>query len=300
MDTVRKLDTIPEYAALLGFQAQNPLVTVNDLAEMPPDMIGRKRFGFYCVMLKEHYNGKVSYGRGHYEYQAGTMIFTSPGQVIGIDIEGEDNHSKGYLLMFHPDFLYGTSLAESMKDYFFFAYDINEALQMLETEKEIVQRLFDSIRSELNSSADKHTRRIVASYIDTLLNYCLRFYDRQFVSRKTDYTNIVSRLEMVLDKYYAKERAVDLGLPSVQYCAQCVYLSPNYFGDLIKKETGKSAQHYIHSYIVNRAKTHLISTSMSISEVAFHLGFRYPHHFSRLFKRITGHTPNEYKLIHMR
>ncbi len=116
MDTVKKLETIPEYADLLGFQAQNPLVTVNDLAEMPADTIGRKRFGFYCVMLKEHYNGKVSYGRGHYEYQAGTMIFTSPGQVIGIDIEGEDNHSKGYLLMFHPDFLYGTSLAQSMKE----------------------------------------------------------------------------------------------------------------------------------------------------------------------------------------
>ncbi len=299
MDTVKKLETIPEYADLLGFQAQNPLVTVNDLAEMPIDATGRKRFGFYCVMLKEHYNGKVSYGRGHYEYQAGTMIFTSPGQIIGIDVEGEDNHSKGYLLMFHPDFLYGTSLAQSMKDYFFFAYDINEALQMLESEKEIVQHLFHSIRRELHSADDKHTRRIVASFIETLLNYCLRFYDRQFVSRKTDNTNIISRLEMVLDEYYAKEKAVDLGLPSIHYCAQCVHLSPNYFGDLIKKETGKSAQHYIHSYIVNKAKTHLISTS-SISEVAFHLGFRYAHHFSRLFKRITGHTPNEYKLLYKR
>ncbi len=300
MDTVKELGTISEYADLLGFQAQNPLVTVNDLSEMPIDAIGRKRFGFYCVMLKEHYNGKVSYGRGHYEYQAGTMIFTSPGQVIGIDIEGEDNHSKGYLLMFHPDFLHGTSLSQSIKDYFFFAYDINEALQMLETEKEIVQRLFQSIMSELNSADDKHSRRIVASYIETLLNYCLRFYDRQFVSRKTDNTNIISRLEMVLDEYYATERAVDSGLPSVHYCAQCVNLSPNYFGDLIKKETGKSAQHYIHSYIVNKAKTHLISTSMSISEVAFHLGFRYPHHFARLFKRIIGQTPTDYKLIHKR
>lgn len=300
MDTVKELDTIPEYADLLGFQAQSPLVTVNDLAEMPADMIGRKRFGFYCVMLKEHYNGKVSYGRGHYEYQAGTMIFTSPGQVIGIDIEGEDNHSKGYLLMFHPDFLYGTSLSQSMKEYFFFAYDINEALQMSESEKEIVQRLFRSIRGELSSSGDKHTRSIVTSYIETLLNYCLRFYDRQFASRKTDNTNIISRLEMVLEEYYAKEKAVDLGLPSVKYCARYVNLSPNYFGDLIKKETGKSAQHYIHSYIVNKAKTHLISTSMNVSEVAFHLGFRYPHHLSRLFKRLTGHTPNEYKLIYKR
>lgn len=297
MNTV-KLDTITEYANLLGFKTLNPLISVLDLSEMPSDMIGRKRFGFYCVMLKEHYNGKLSYGRGHYEYQAGTMIFTSPGQVIGIDVEGEDNHSKGYLLMFHPDFLYATSLAELMKDYFFFAYDVNEALYMSESEKEIIIRLFKSIKDEFNFSEDKHKRRIIASYIETMLNYCLRFYDRQFVSQKTDITNIISRLEMALDEYYAKEMAVELGMPSVQYCASCVNLSPNYFGDLVKKETGKSAQHYIHSYIIGKAKTHLISTSMNVSEVAFHLGFRYPHHFSRLFKRHTGHTPNEYKLIY--
>lgn len=295
MDTV-EFDTISEYAARLGFQPLNPLVTVIDLAEMPPDMIGRKRFGFYCAVLKDHYNGKLSYGRGHYEYQAGTMIFTSPGQVIGIDIEGEDNHSQGYFLMFHPDFLHDTSLLQRMKDYFFFSYDINEALQMSENEKEIVVHLFRSIRDELNTADDKHTRSIVASYIETLLNYCLRFYDRQFVSKKTDTTNIISRLEMVLEEYYAKDRAVVSGMPTVNYCARCVNLSPNYFGDLVKKETGKSAQRYIHSYVVNKAKFHLVSTSMSISEVAFHLGFHYPHHFSRLFKRLTGYTPNEYKM----
>ncbi len=297
MDTI-KIDTISEYADLLGFQPLNPLVTVIDLAEMPADTIGRKRFGFYCVVLKDHYNGKLSYGRGQYEYQSGTMIFTSPGQVIGIDIEGENNHSKGYFLMFHPDFLYDTSLIQSMKDYFFFAYDVNEALQMSENEKDIILQLFRSIKEELKSAEDKHTRSIIASYIETLLNYCLRFYDRQFISRKTDNTNIISRLEMVLDEYHAKEKAVDLGLPSVHYCARCVNLSPNYFGDLVKKETGKSAQHYIHSYIVDKAKTHLVSTSMNISEVAYHLGFHYPHHFSRLFKRLTGQSPNEYKLSH--
>lgn len=293
-----KFDTIAEYADYLGFPILNPLVTVIDLAEMPIDKIGKKRFGFYCVLLKDHYNGKLSYGRGQYEYQAGTMIFTSPGQIIGIDIEGENNHSKGYFLMFHPDFLYDTSLMQRMKNYFFFAYDVNEALQMSETEKKIVQNLFVCIKEELKFADDKHTRSIVASYIETLLNYCLRFYDRQFASKRTDTTNIISRLEMVLDEYYAMEKAVDSGLPSVHYCARCVNLSPNYFGDLVKKETGKSAQQYIHSYIVNKAKTHLIATSMTISEVAFHLGFHYPHHFSRLFKRLTGYTPNEYKLIY--
>lgn len=293
-----KLDTISDYGRLLGFQVLNPLVTVIDLSEMPTDMIGRKRFGFYCVLLKDHYNGKLSYGRGQYEYQAGTMIFTSPGQVIGIDIEGEDNHSTGYFLMFHPDFIIDTPLAQCMKDFFFFAYGVNEALEMSENEKDIVQQLFRSIRDELNSATDKRTRCIVASYIETLLNHCLRFYDRQFVSRKTDNTNIISRFEMVLDEYYATDQAAEMGIPSVRYCAERVNLSPNYFGDMVRKETGKSAQQYIHAYVLDKAKKHLVSTSMNISEVAYHLGFRYPHHFSRLFKRLTGLTPIEYKQIY--
>lgn len=169
---------------------------------------------------------------------------------------------------------------------------------MSESEKNTIIGLFRSIGEELGSAEDKHTRQIVASYIETMLNYCLRFYERQFSSKKTDITNIISRLEMVLDEYYAKEMPVEIGLPTVQYCARCVNLSPNYFGDLVKKETGESAQHYIHSYIVDKAKSHLISTSMNISEIAYHLGFRYPHHFSRLFKSITGISPNEYKQSH--
>lgn len=299
MDLV-KIDTITEYADLLGFQALHPLITVIDLSDTPPDMIGRKRFGFYCVLLKEHYNGKISYGRGHYEYQSGSMIFTSPGQIIGIDLDGESDHSQGFCLMIHPDYLVCTPLAHKLKDYFFFAYDINEALQMSDSEKETILRLFRSIKEELNTAEDRYTRRIVASYIETMLSYCLRFYDRQFVVKKTDATNIISRLEMVLDDYYAKEKATDSGLPTVQYCAGCVNLTPNYFGDLVKKETGKSARQYIHSYIVEKAKFHLISTTMNASEVAYHLGFRYPHHFSRLFKRHTGYTPNEYKSINKR
>lgn len=287
--------SIAEYAALLGFKEQHPLVTVIDLAKMPPDNIGMKRFGFYCVLLKEYYNGKISYGRGHYEYKAGTMIFTAPGQSIGIDIDVENNHPKGYLLMVHPDFLTGTALYRTINDYFFFAYDANEALQMTNTEKETILRLFRSIEEELAASDDRHTRNIVASYIETILNYCLRFYDRQFACKKTDDTNIISRLRMVLDEYYAKDDATAPGLPSVSYCARQVNLSPNYFGDLVKKETGHSAQHYIHTFIINKAKLHLTSTSMNVSEVAYHLGFHYPHHFSRLFKQLTGKTPREYK-----
>ncbi len=294
MDSV-ELNTIPQYADLLGFEVLHPQISVIDLEKMPSDLIGRKRFGFYCVLLKDHYNGRISYGRGHYEYQAGTMIFTSPGQVIGIDMEGEDNHSKGYFLMIHPDFLVSTPLANRIKDYFFFAYDVNEALQMSENEKETILNLFRSIEGELRATHDTHTRTIVVSYIETMLNYCLRFFDRQFAMSKTDSTNIISRFEKVLTEYYSKDMAAELGVPSVSYCAGCMNLSPNYFGELIKKETGRSPQQFIHSFIIDKAKFHLLSTSMNISEVAYHLGFCYPHHFSRLFKKHTGMSPIEFK-----
>lgn len=293
MDTVR-FDTITQYGQRLGFRPQHPLIAVFDLADMPPDTIGRKRFGFYCVLLKEHYNGKISYGRGMYHYQGDTLIFTSPGQVIGIDMEDVANRSKGMFMMIHPDYLIGTSLAQHINDYFFFAYDVNEALQMSPDEKERIVCLFDSIKEELTTPADRHSRSIVTSYLETMLSYCLRFYDRQFSERKTDGTNIISRLEMVLEQYYTTNEAA-AGLPSVAYCAGRLNLSPNYFGDLVKRETGKSARDYIHSFIIAKAKLHLAATSMTIREVAYHLGFRYPHHFSRLFKRHTTLTPNEYK-----
>lgn len=289
-----EIETIQRYAELLGFKISHPLVSVIDLAEMPEDRLGSKRFGFYCVLLKEHYNGIVDYGRGRYNYTAGTMLFVSPGQSIGVSIEPGTDSPKGYLLMFHPDFIVNTALGRRMKDYFFFSYDSNEALLMSEDERAVMRRLFESINLELTTAVDPYSRDIVTSIIETMLNYCLRFYDRQFVARKTDKKNILSRLDAILEDYYAKDRASEAGIPSVRFCASKIRLSPNYFGDLVKKETGRSAVEYIHAYIVNKAKIHLLSTSMNISEVAYHLGFTYPHHFSRLFKRVTGYSPHEY------
>lgn len=294
MDAIQ-IDTIPQYAELLGFESLHPLVTVIDLADMPEDRLGSKRFGFYCVLLKEHYNGTLNYGRGKYNYKDGTMLFISPGQSIGVNIEAGKKHPKGYLLMFHPDFIVDTTLGLKMSDFFFFSYDSNEALITTEEERKTIRSIFDSIRHELIGGSDTYTKGIVASLIETMLFYCLRFYDRQFASRRINKNNIVSRLDAVLEDYYSKEKGIEDGIPSVRFCASCINLSPNYFGDLIKKETGKSAQEYIHAYIVNKAKIHLLSTTMSVSEVAYHLGFKYPHHFSRLFKKISGQTPSEYR-----
>ncbi|MDE6287945.1 MAG: helix-turn-helix domain-containing protein [Muribaculaceae bacterium] len=291
-----EIETIPRYAEILGFSVSHPQVAVIDLAEMPEDRLGTKRLGFYCVLLKEHYNGVLDYGRGRYNYSAGTMLFISPGQTIGISIEPGVRAPKGYLLMFHPDFIVNTSLGQRMKDYFFFSYDSNEALLMSEDERGVMRRHFGAIMDELATGYDRFTKEIVASSIETILNYCLRFYDRQFLSRKVEKRNILSRLDAILEDYYAKDRNADAGIPSVRYCASRIPLSPNYFGDLVKKESGKSAQEYIHAFIVNKAKTHLLSTAMNISEVAYHLGFVYPHHFSRLFKRVAGCSPHEYIL----
>lgn len=294
MDAIQ-IDTIPQYAELLGFKSLHPLVTVIDLADMPEDRLGTKRFGFYCVLLKEHYNGTLNYGRGKYNYQDGTMLFISPGQSIGVNIEAGPKNPQGYLLMFHPDFIIDTTLRQKMNDFFFFSYDSNEALITTEEERQTLRYIFDCIRRELMSGSDAYTKAIVASSIETLLCYCLRFYDRQFASRRIDKKNILSRLDAILEDYYAKDKGIEEGIPSVRFCALCLHISPNYFGDLIKKEAGKSAQEYIHTFIVNKAKIHLLSTTMSISEVAYHLGFRYPHHFSRLFKKISGYTPSEYR-----
>lgn len=294
MDAMQ-IDTIPQYAKLLGFESLHPLVTVIDLADMPEDRLGTKRFGFYCVMLKEHYNGILNYGRGKYNYKDGTMLFTSPGQSIGVNIEAGTKNPQGYLLMFHPDFIVDTTLGLKMNDFFFFSYDSNEALITTEEERITIRSIFKSIRHELMSGSDAYTKGIITSSIDTLLCYCLRFYDRQFASRKHDKKNIQSRLDAILEDFFAKDKGIEDGIPSVRFCASCLHLSPNYFGDRIKKETGRSAQEYIHDFIVNKAKAHLISTSMSISEIAYHLGFNYPHHFTRLFKRKSGHTPSEYR-----
>lgn len=294
MDAIQ-IDTIPQYAELLGFKSLHPLVTVIDLADMPEDRLGTKRFGFYCVLLKEHYNGTLNYGRGKYNYQAGTILFISPGQSIGVNIEAGPKNPQGYLLMFHPDFIIDTTLRQKMNDFFFFSYDSNEALITTEEERQTLRYIFDCIRRELMSGSDAYTKAIVASSIETLLCYCLRFYDRQFASRRIDKKNILSRLDAILEDYYAKDKGIEEGIPSVRFCASCLHISPNYFGDLIKKEAGKSAQEYIHAFIVDKAKIHLLSTTMSISEVAYHLGFKYPHHFSRLFKKISGHTPSEYR-----
>lgn len=294
-EKIIRLESVQDYNQELGVETLHPLVSVVDFAQLESIRHGRRYFGFYCVYLKDLKCGTLQYGRSQYDYQEGTMVFVAPGQVAGVNDGGVTVNPKGMALMFHPDLLYGTPLARRMKEYSFFSYNSNEALHMSERERQIILNCFHEIREELEHAIDKHTKQIIASNIETLLNHCVRFYERQFITREASNRDVLGRFEEVLHGYFISEKPEDLGLPSVQYCAGEVHLSPNYFGDLIKKETGKSAQEYIQLFIIEKAKEKLAESSKPVSEIAYNLGFKYPHHLNRLFKKVAGITPNEYR-----
>ena len=199
-------------------------------------------YGFYCVFLKDVKCGDMRYGRHYYDYQEGTLVFIAPGQVVGIEDNGEVFQPKGWALLFHPDLIRGTSLGRSMDEYTFFSYEANEALHLSEQERLVVLECLQNITGELNHAIDKHSRRLIVSNIELLLNYSIRFYERQFITRSEVNKDALSRFERLLNDYFKGDTPQRDGVPSVRWCAEQLHLSANYFGDLIKKETGKSAQ----------------------------------------------------------
>ena len=233
-------------------------------------------YGVYALFLKNVKCGDIRYGRQIYDYQEGTVVCMAPGQVSGIDNRNRTApRTKSIGVLFHPDLIRGTSLGQNIKNYTFFSYEVNEALHLSDQEREIVTDCIHKIRLELEHTIDKHSKQLIVRNIELLLDYCMRFYERQFITR-----NQVAMTE---------------GLPSVKYFADKACLSPNYFGDLIKKETGKTAQEYIQCRIIELAKERILEGVQTVSQVAYELGFQYPQHFSRLFKKHVGCTPNEYK-----
>jgi len=201
----------------------------------------------------------------------------------------------GHGLVFHPDLIRGTSLSKGINEYSFFSYNTNEALHLSAKERQLVLDCFSKINMELQHSVDKHSKKLIASNIELFLNYCERFYDRQFITRENVNKGVLEKFEDLLNGYFSSDKPIEIGLPSVAYCADELNLSANYFGDLIKKETGKSAQEYIQNKIIDVAKNKIFDSNKTINEIAFELGFKYPQHFSRLFKQRTGITPNEYR-----
>ena len=296
MSAILDLKSIDDYNKFLGLETLNPLVSFVDFSNVKVLPHRRKCFNFYGVFLKEKIHGPLAYGRGKYDYQEGTLVFIAPGQVGGIDDDGETLNPQGYALLFHPDLIRNTPLARKMKDYTFFSYEANEALHMSERERQTVFNCFYEIRDELQHAIDKHSRSIITANIEVLLNHCLRFYDRQFVTRKVVNKDVLVRFENLMADYFDSDKPQELGLPSVNWCADQLHFSSNYFGDLVKKETGKSAIEYIHFAIINRVKDLLIGTNKTVSEIAYEVGFQYPHHLSRMFKKVVGCTPNEYRV----
>jgi AraC family transcriptional activator of pobA len=223
------------------------------------------------------------------------LVFLAPGQVAGINSNGETYQPKGYALVFHPDLIHGTSLGKHIQDYAFFGYQFHEALHVSERERKIVMDCFSKIQYELEHAIDNHSRKLIVSNIELFLNYCTRFYERQFITREKVHKSMLEKFEILLNDHFLSDKAQTIGLPSVAYCAAELNLSSSYFGDLIKKETGKTAQEYIQSKVIDVAKERIFDQSKSISQVAYELGFKYPQHFTRLFKQWVGQSPNEFR-----
>lgn len=294
---ILNMDSVQDYNDNLGVDTLHPLVSVVDMSQLKEIRHSVKRFGFYCVFLKQLDCGSLMYGRSRYDYREGTMLFIAPGQIAGADDGGVSENPQGWILMFHPDLLKGTSLAARMREYSFFSYSSDEALHTSERERQTIIGCMSEIREELNHPIDRHSKRIITSNIELLLNHCVRFYDRQFVTREEANHDLLSRFESLLNDYFDSGLASSQGIPTVAGFAESLHISSNYFGDLIKRESGISAQEYIQKHIIERAKSLLSKKDKTVSQTAYELGYKHPQHLSRMFKRMTGMTPNEYKTL---
>lgn len=296
MEKIIKLNTTKDYNDFLGIETLHPLVSVINASTINPLRHVRKNIGFYVIYLKDiKCADQIKYGRKYYDFQKETLVFAAPGQVIGNNDTGENFKPKGWWLTFHPELLHGTPLGRHIQDYTFFSYAVNEALHLSKQERQTIIDCMVKIDEEIKGTTDKHSNLIIVSTIELLLNYCVRFYDRQFITRKKENKDILSSFEELLNGYFVSEKPQTHGTPTVAYCAEQLHLSANYFGDLIKKETGRSAQEYILTKTMDVAKALLLDQTKSISEIAYTLGYQYPQYFSRAFRRIVGCSPNHYR-----
>ena len=295
MDKIVKLKDVTQFNTERGQVTLHPLVTVLDQSKSKPILATRYFSELYVIFLKDVKCEEFQYGRNQYDYQEETLIFVAPGQVFGFVEKEKMLQPRGWVLSFHPDLIHGTSLGRQIKNYGFFSYDVNEALHVSNQERQLVLECFKKIRYELKRAIDKHSKTLIVSNIELVLNYCVRFYDRQFITRDNLHKDVFTKLEGLIDEYFQSAKPQTLGLPSVSYCAEQLNLSAKYFGDLVKKETGKTAQEYIQEKLIDVAKERICDDSKSISEVAYEMGFKYPSHFTRLFKQRVGQSPNDYR-----
>ena len=293
MSKIMKVRNVGDYSRWVGHTDRHPLVSVIDYAEVSPVRHCLNNYSIYGIFFHDEAEIDLAYGCGKYDYKKGTVICVAPGQVGGKEDNGEQVMLTGWALLFHPDLLHGTPLEKVIKSYSFFDYRVNEALHMTDEEHAILTSLMRQIRDELQKRHDELQDSIIVGYIELVLNFCQRFYNRQFITRKLDNSDMLMKFDRLLHDYFDGNLQLTLGLPTVQYCADKLCMSSNYFGDMIKKTTGDTASNYIRQYIIQQAKNEL-AAGESIAQVAYTLGFEYPQHLSRMFKKQTGMTPSEY------
>lgn len=294
MGKILKVNKPSDYSAWVGQTDPHELISVIDYSEVSPVRHSLNSYAVYGLFLQGNEKGReLTYGTGKYDYSADTLICVAPGQIGGLEDDGELVNLTGWAVLFHPDILQGTGLEKDIKNFSFFDYRINEALHMTSEERDVMISLMRQLENELKFPSDAVQNRIIVGFLNLLLRYAQRFYNRQFETRTIQNNDILSRFEKLLKDYFEKDRQLTDGVPTVQYCSEQLCMSPSYLSDVIKRTTGETANRYIKSYVIQLAKNRLVS-GMNSSEVAYSLGFDYPQHFSRTFKKMTGETPSEY------
>lgn len=300
MKEIIKINTISETHHFLGLEKpKHPLISVlrtgDVLQNLEVDNL-KYSLDLYQISLKDNCPFTiVNYGRNSYDYQEGTMVFTAPNQVLEFKKTETNVEDKGWTLAFHPDLIRKSELGKKMESFSFFSYASNEALHLSDEERKTITGIVEKIEKEFSNNIDAHSQTLIISNIELLLNYCVRFYDRQFYTRTNLNQDITSKFEQLVKDYYKKERQLESGIPSVQYCGEALNMSPKYLSDLLRKETGQSTQDHIHQYIIEKAKNRLLNSNESVSEIAYVLGFEYPQYFSKIFKKKTTMSPNEFR-----
>jgi AraC family transcriptional activator of pobA len=293
---LHQIKTISEYHQLMGLsKPEHPLISVinfESIKHLPYSESINIKFDFYSIALKRNFNGRMKYGQQEYDFDEGIMTFISPGQVFGIEIDkGLTLKHSGWMLFIHPDFLWNTPLAKAIKQYEYFDYSVSEALYLSEKEESTIISIMQNIEQEYHSNIDKFSQVIIVAQIELLLSYSERFYHRQFLTRKIANHRILNRLEEILTEYFYSETLIKKGLPTVQYIAEILHVSPNYLSSILKVLTGQNTQQHIHEKLIEKAKEKLSTTGLSVSEIAYELGFEHPQSFSKLFKTKTNLSP---------
>jgi len=298
MEKILRIESISQINEMVGYEKlKHPLITLLEpwKVKMIPVIEQKIIMSLYSISLKTGHECKIKYGRQNYDFKEGTLMCLAPGQTMEPLSTSDKSELNGWVLIFHPDLISKSALGKKINEYTFFSYDSHEALHLSDQERQTVTDIVKAIKVEYSQNLDVHSQDLIISNIELLLNYCKRFYGRQFITRTNVYKDVVIRFEEFLKSYFDSDKPESQGLPSVKYCAQEMCYSPNYLSDLLKKETGKNTQEHIHFYLIEKAKIMLLGTQEPVNRIAHSLGFEYPQHFSKLFKDKTGMSPAEYR-----